>query len=213
MDARNGRLALAVFFALSGCLPAENKMGATPQPAVIAPKAYSELVEAYADDGCLVRGDALAMAYAAAAKIPTPIPVACGHLGPLGSLVAGCETGDPLAITLQPLTCAALKLSAMQYYPPCVAVGLAIAKGAPEREKPQCSPKPPPPEKPIEIGSLSGPVYIYKSKDRTLIRTVLDNGQSQIETITNPDGSRSVDTDGFTANYDRDGKLSNVTWK
>jgi hypothetical protein len=62
----------------------------------------------------------------------------------------------------------------------------------------------------IEVGSLTGYGYIYKSPELVTVRTSTASGVKEISGRKNPDGTTTVETRGFTATRDRNGGIVDV---
>lgn len=207
--------ALAALVVVAGCVaPAPQGSTSTGQGAVIsstsASMAAMGLPQTNEAEGCTSSTYVASRAFAAAAQIVVSDPVACADLGPGGNLVAGCENPSPGAMTQQPLTCAAIKPSAMRHYAACTRVTITKSPGEPQ----SCEAKSPPaPDVPIEVGSPTGPGYIYKSRDLLLVRTVTGSGQEEISSRRNPDGTYTIETRAFTATRDRHGNLIDVQFR
>lgn len=210
-------VALVAFALLSGCVAPASQGAISAQKDVTVSTSSIPVVSDAPASGvdCGANSDAMSNAFAAAAQVVITEPVACTDLGPGGSLVAGCEGGT---MTTQPLTCAAIKPSAMERYAACVSSGARMEYASRSLGEQSC--KTPSeihsvkrPQTYIEVGSPTGPGYILKTNDLTLVRSVTPAGVREITSRTNPDRSRVVETRAFTATYNSNGKLSSVTWK
>lgn len=207
-------VALAALVAVAGCVaPAPQGSTSAGQGAVIssasASVAHMGLPQTNEAEGCTSSTNNASQVFAAAARVIISGAVSCADLGPGGNLVAGCETAAADAMTRQPLTCAAIKPSEMRRYAACKKVA-----PKPAGEQQSCEAKSPPaPDVPIEVGSPTGPGYIYKSRDLLLVRTVTGSGQEDISSRRNPDGTYTIETRAFTATRDRHGNLIDVQFR
>lgn len=201
-------VALAAVVAVAGCV-ASSPQGAQ-EPVKASVPASQAAVPPHSSGGAACGGAAAAAsrAFATAAKTVVVAPVACSDLVAGGVLVAGCESGAVGAVTRQALTCAAIKESAHGRYPACSGLDFAASRSGPLI----CDEPPPPPEPdtPIEVGSLTGHGYIYKSRDLVWVRTSTASGVAEITGQQNPDGTTTIETRGFTAIRNRDGTIASV---
>lgn len=205
-------VALASVLAVAGCVaPAPQAQ----QSAVISTASASRVAARLAQSGdggaCGGAAAAASREFVAAAQVVVAVPVGCADLGPGGNLVAGCESGAVGAMTRQPLTCAAIKRSARGRYGACVGLTAAASGSGPQ----SCEAQParratPKPDIPVIVGSPTGPGYIYKSRDLTIVRTTTASGMKEISSQKNPDGTTTIETRGFTATRNRDGKIVDV---
>jgi hypothetical protein len=199
--------ALAAVVAVSGCV-APAPQG---QQSVISTASGPHLgtVAARSAGGAACGGAvaAASRAFAAAAQVVVSVPVACEDLGPGGNLVAGCESGAANAMSRQAMTCAAIKTSAQGRYASCVGLTAPASGSGPQTGEAQPAPAP---DDSIEVGSLTGYGYIYKSSELVRVRTSTASGVQEISGRKNPDGTTTVETRGFTATRDRNGGIVDV---
>jgi hypothetical protein len=202
--------ALAATVALSGCMPPAPQGQKSVISIASAPRLSAVATKSGGAEACGDGVAAASRAFAAAAQVVVSVPIACADLGPGGNLVAGCETGAVGAMSRQAMTCAAIKTSAQGRYASCVGLTAPASGSGPQSCEAQPAPAPNNTNDSIEVGSLTGYGYIYKSPELVTVRTSTASGVKEISGRKNPDGTTTVETRGFTATRDRNGGIVDV---